>query len=149
MPNHARLKRFATILAIAVTVPTIAQARGSVRIQQIDGKVETYQGVHLKLAGDTLRVASADGVGTLVVSKAACSFVNGIQRCLPYALILHQHGTHTILFDHGTVYYNTSDQSHQLPRSSKTIPADGVIALLKTQRGTYISITGRLDEVSK
>jgi hypothetical protein len=149
MPNYARLKRCAAVLAIAAAVPTIAQARGSVRIQQIDGRIEIYQGVRLKLTGDTLRVASADGVGTLVVSKAACTVVDELQRCLPYALILHQHGTHTIMFDHGTVYFNTTNESHQLPHSSKTIPAGGVLALLKTHRGTYISITGRLDEVSK
>jgi hypothetical protein len=152
MPTrHARLTQIAALLSIAMiaTAPNIAQARGSVRIQHVDGKVDTYRDVHMNLHGNKLRIATADGVGTLIVSQAACTLVNGMQRCLPYALVLSQHGDHTIMFDHGAVYLNTSGESHQLPHSSKTVPANGVLALLKTRRGTYISISGELDGVSK
>ncbi len=152
MPKrHARLTQIVALLSVAMVAvaPAISQARGSVRIQHTDGKVEIYRDVHLNLNGNKLRITTADGVGTLIVSQAACSLVNGMQRCLPYALILRQHGDHTIMFDHGAIYLNTSGESHQLPRSSKVVPANGVLALLKTRRGTYISINGELDGVSK
>jgi len=134
---------------LAAIAPVLASARGSVRIEQIDGSVKTYAGVHLRLSGGNLHIGSADGRGTLEVSHAACSYVGALQRCLPYALVLRQDGAHRITFDRGTIYFNLTDTPQPLPHSSKTVPPNGVLALLKTKRGTYISIAGRLDEVTK
>jgi hypothetical protein len=138
----------ATIVVAVSAVPAGADARGSVRVQQIDGRIDRYSNVGLRLDGNTLRIVSPDRVGTLLVHRAACSWLGGIQRCLPYALILSQHGDHSIGFSRGTLYLNLTDVPHALPLSSNVVQPHGVLALLKTKRGTYITVSGRLDEVT-
>ncbi len=134
-------------LAASAALPAAAAAHGSVRVQQIDGRVAHYDDVRLELSGNTLRVLSPDRVGTLVVNKAACSYVGAMQRCLPSSLTLSQHGTHRITLDRGTVYLNLTSDPQTLPHSSRIVPPRGIVALLRTHRGTFIAITGRLDEV--
>ena len=136
----------ATALSAAL-LPSAAFASGTVRVEQSGGQVRYYHNVMLALGGDTLRIVSPDHVGTLIVKRAACYAVNGLQRCLPTKLVLSQHGTHTITFERGTVYLNLSDRPRTMPHSSKVVVAHGVVALLETTHGTYIAITGRLDEV--
>lgn len=136
------------VTAVAVSIfPGAADARGVVRVQQVDGRIDHYNGVGLRLEGDTLRIISPDRIGTLLVKRAACFVVDGLQRCLPTQLILSQHGTHQITFRRGAVYLNLSDQPHAMPHSSKVVGVRGVDALLETMHGTFITITGQLDEV--
>jgi hypothetical protein len=138
----------AFIALAAASVTAGASAHGSVRVQQADGRVDHYENVGLLLDGDTLRITSPDRVGTLLVHRAACSWLGGLQRCLPYALVLSQHGDHPIGFSRGTLYLNLTDSPHALPYSSKVVEPHSILALLKTERGTYISVSGRLDGVT-
>ena len=144
-------KRWASAIYLsfaALLVTGTAGASGSVRVQQIDGHVQEYQHVVLQLHGTTLRIRTADRVGTLIVQRAACMFIGGLERCLPSSLELSQHGNHPISFQRGTLYINLTNESHRLPHSSKTLAPQSVLALLKTVRGTYIAVSGRLDEVT-
>jgi hypothetical protein len=142
-------RRLLITLAVAAVAlaPAATIARGSVRVQQSDGRIKWYQNAGLQLDGNTLRIVSPDRVGTLSVQNAACSFRNGLRRCYPYQFTLQQHGMHVITLRRGTLYLNVSDAPHRLPHSSKIIAAHSVLASLETQRGTYISINGQLDEV--
>lgn len=149
------MNRFVTALSAAACVPIAALfatahagARGLVRVQQADGRVQEYRDVVLQLHGTTLRIRSADKVGTLIVRRAACLWIGGLERCLPSALELSQHGNHPIAFERGTLYLNLSSQSRSLPHSSKMLGPGSVLALLKTVHGTYIAVSGRLDEVT-
>jgi hypothetical protein len=139
--------RCAALTLAALFVPAAASAYGSVRVQQNDGRVEHYEHVGLRLDGDTLRIVSPDRIGTLLVRRAACSWLGGIVRCLPYAFELSQHGNHPITFRRGTLYLNLTGVPHALPHSSKQLEPRGVLAQLETTHGTYISVSGRLDEV--
>lgn len=138
----------AAICALAALFPATALASGSVRVQQVDGRVEHYANVGLQLRGNSLTIISPDRVGKLIVGRAACTWIGGLQRCLPSELVLSQHGTHHIQFQRGTLYLNLSDDPHTLPHSSRVVPPHSVLALLKTMHGTFIAVNGRLDEVN-
>lgn len=137
---------YVAIAALLVTAP--ADARGSVRVQQVDGRVQEYHNVVLQLHGTTLRIRTADRIGTLIVQRAACMFIGGLERCLPSSLELSQRGNHPIAFQRGTLYVNLTNDPHTLPHSSKTLAPQSVLALLKTVHGTYIAVSGHLDEVT-
>jgi hypothetical protein len=85
----------------------------------------------------------------LKIVTGACSFVGGIQRCLPYAVSLIQDGkTRQISILHGTVYLNLSNAAEHLPLSSEELAPQTMLALWRTVHGTYVTIKGKLDEVA-
>jgi hypothetical protein len=84
----------------------------------------------------------------LEVESGACSFVGQLQRCLPFATKLHQHGkTHQITLEHGAVYMNLTTALAQMPHSSQELAPNSVLVLLHTAHGTYVSVRGTLDAV--
>ena len=150
MCNVLRLRTSAFAAALALAVWSAASASGVTLIQQADGTVKTYVDVNIRMAGQTLWLRSADQKGVLKISNGACSFVGAIQRCLPYAVSLTQSGrTHQIALTQGTVFLNLSNSGQHLPRSSEELAPRTVLALLHTQHGTYVTIKGRLDEVTQ
>ena len=135
-------------LVLASHLP--ANATGTMRIEQSDGSSRTYKDVKIRVSQQKLRVTSADGVSTLIISKAACSFVGKIMRCLPYTLSIEQNGKTTPLdFYNGTIYINTGDKDHALPYSSQQMPPNGIVFAMHSKIGTIVTLTGKLDEVSK
>jgi hypothetical protein len=139
----------ALLAAFAIATVSAASAKGVTLIQQADGSVRTYTDVNIRLSGQTLWLRSADRKGVLKIVTGACSFVGGIQRCLPYAVALIQDGkTSQISISHGTVYLNLSNTSQQLPLSSEELAPQTMLALWRTVHGTYVTIKGKLDEVA-
>jgi hypothetical protein len=129
---------------------TASRAAGVTHIQQADGSIKVYNDIRMHLKGHTLWITSSDGKGTLEVRNSACSYVGDVKRCLPDAVTLHQFGRdHKIALDHGTVYLNLTGSDQPLPLSSKHIAANSLLILMKTARGTYVSVRGTLDEVTK
>ena len=135
----------ALVCALAALV-SVAEAKGTVRVQQSDGAIQVYSDVGIRIVGQTLRLTSADGKGTLVITKAACSFQGDLMVCLPYSAELDQNGQlQTLDFHRGTVYLNQTGAKLNLPLSSTVVPPNGVVGSLTSQRGTIISITGVID----
>ena len=133
-----------------VALGSAAIAKGTVRIDQSDGTVQSYRGSVIRIVGDTIRVFSPDNRDTLIISHAACTYVGELERCLPYRLALHRKGTdHAIGFDHGTVYFNPSSAAQPLPRSSMQLPPNGVLVFVRTARGTSIAVHGTIDKVTR
>ncbi len=147
------MKRFslrAAIIALVAAsslVPVCADAKGSVRVQQPDGAVQTYDNATFHVVNKTIEIRTADGAGTLIITDAACTLGdNKILTCLPYAMELKQNGqTRELDFHRGTVYYNKSDSKQTLSRSSTQLPPNGVLGALKSKRGTYVTFSGTLD----
>ncbi|MBV8244839.1 MAG: hypothetical protein JOZ38_02855 [Candidatus Eremiobacteraeota bacterium] len=139
------MKRTLALIACAVLIPCVAEAKGTVRVQQSDGSVQVYRDVTLRVVGKTLQITTADSKGTLVITDAACSFVDALMRCLPYHYTLVQNGAHLLDFEYGTVYYNPTKTKQTLRYSSTQLEPDGVLAAVKSKRGTYVSISGTLD----
>ena len=64
-----------------------ALADGTVRVTQNDGTLQVYPNVSIRVVDKTLRVTSADGKGTLIVERAACSYTGELLRWLPYLVV--------------------------------------------------------------
>jgi hypothetical protein len=139
---------YALIALFAISTISAASAKGVTLIQQVDGSVHTYIDVNIRMTGQTLWLRSADREGVLKIGTGACSFVGGIQRCLPYAVALIQDGkTRQIAILHGTVFLNLSNTAQHLPFSSEELAPRTILAMWRTVRGTYVTIKGKLDEV--
>jgi hypothetical protein len=135
---------------LTLTVSSDAWATGTVRVQQNDGSTQLYPGATIRITNKTLRITTADRKGTLVIDKAACSFLGELMRCLPTSMTLDQGGGMQPLdFQRGTVYLNLTDGNQPLPFSSKQIPPRGILLSLTTKIGTIVDVTGLIDEVSK
>lgn len=142
----------AVLLAAAGAVVPAGSARatGTVRIQQRDGATKTYTNVRIDVQTQSMAITSSDGVGTLILGKAACTKVGELLRCIPYDATLEQHGQAThIPLKYGTVWLNPSSVNQQLTYSSTQLPPRGVLLSLQTKAGTYVSLTGIVDRIQK
>jgi len=141
-----RLAITAFFVALVLCVESAAYAKGTVRVQKSDGSVQVYPNVTMRIVGDTLRVTTQDGKGTLIVTRAACSFQGEIMVCLPYKLVLAQGGVEQPLgFQRGTFYWNRTDTKQQLSASTTQLPPNGMLGSLLTKKGTIIAISGVID----
>jgi hypothetical protein len=130
--------------------PAPAGATGTVTVRQSDGHVDVYQNVQLKIIHDALFVTTADGEGTLVIHRAACSYQGDLMVCFATSATLVQSGkTSPLDFKRGTAYVNESDAPLQLTLSTTKVPAHSIMLTFTTDRGTYVGITGRFDQVVK
>jgi hypothetical protein len=127
-----------------------AGATGTIIIRQSDGDTNTYDDVKILISHGTLYLTSADGKGTLVVHRAACSHQGQLLVCLPTSATLVQSGAAKPLdFRNGTVYVNSTDSPQPLVLSTQKVPANGILLSLETKIGTYISLRGQIDKVVK
>lgn len=146
--RDVRQRIYAMAVILAISTGGAASAKGVTLVQQSDGSVQTYLDVMISVTGQKLRLETADQKGVLEIKNGACSFVGEIQRCLPYAVTLTQHGkSRPILLTHGTVFLNLTNDAQTLPHSSEELAPRTVLALLHTQHGTYITVKGRIDKV--
>jgi hypothetical protein len=145
------MKRLAILfLILAAGLPSVVYATGTARIQQPDGNVKTYQNVRIAFHRHQMSVTSADGVGTIVFGKAACTAIGSLVRCYPYDAVLMQHGSELhIAIKNGTAWLNPTTSAEKIPNSSQEIPAHGVVLSIETKRGTLVSLNGTADEVQK
>ncbi|MBV8074066.1 MAG: hypothetical protein JO140_01465 [Candidatus Eremiobacteraeota bacterium] len=144
------MRRIGVLLAVLATVAPVTalpvDAKGTVRVQQADGSARVYNDVTIKAGNQRLLITTADGKGTLIVNRAACTMTNNMMRCLPYTLILQQDGkTKPLDFQQGTVYINTSDAKQHLPLSSTEVPPNGILMAISTKIGAFVTLTGTLD----
>lgn len=124
-----------------------ARATGTVTVQQSDGSVRSYPHSTIKLLDKMLSITTADGKGTLVVNRAACSFQSNVLVCLPTSVTLVQNGHSDPLdLSQGTLYVNPTGEKQQLPFSSTQIPPHGLVLSFRTKIGTYVNLTGTIDK---
>jgi hypothetical protein len=149
---------FGARLAIGVLVvsaslafmPGAARASGTMQVQQTDGSTQTYKNVSVVISNKTLRLTSADKQGTLVVDRAACSFLGKVMRCLPESMTLDQGGgAQRLDFQSGTVYLNSTDTKQPLPATSQQLPPNGIMLSMTTKIGTIVNLTGTIDKHTK
>ncbi len=118
------------------------------RIQHSDGSVNTYRDVEIKIFAGSLFLTSEDGDGTIVVTRAACSYQNKIIVCLPTTAALVQEGESNALdLRTGTMYLNYTGTEQPLSRSSSKVPANSIVLALSTRNGTFITVRGQIDEL--
>jgi hypothetical protein len=148
---HQQALTVSVLVAGLLVVPFgSARAAGSARIQQSDGSVKTYTNVRISVRDQSMWMTSSDGRGTLILGKAACTKVDALVRCVPYDATLDQNGKFThIPLQTGTVWLNPSNAAQQLSHSSTRLPSHGVLMSIRTKKGTFVSLTGTIDEARK
>jgi hypothetical protein len=139
-----------SVVAWCAIVPIPAGATGTLLIQRKDGQTNTYDDIEIKIFAGSLFLTSDDGDGTIVVTRAACSYQGKIIVCLPTTAALVQDGESQALnLRSGTIYLNTTDAPQQLTLSSAKIPANSVLVALTTKSGTFVTVRGQIDELIK
>jgi|SRR5579863_3170855 len=137
-------------LGIAAVSPALARATGTAVISLPDGSQRTYAGVRIVIWNESMAMTSNDGQGTVVIGKASCTKIGELVRCLPWDATLYQNGTKLhIALKSGTVWLNPSSTTQQLSNSSTQLPPRGVLLAMETKRGTYVTLTGTVDEVHR
>jgi len=125
-------------------------ATGTARIQHPDGTVSTYANVRIIIWNESMAITSSDGQGTVVIGKASCTKIGELVECLPWDATLFQNGQKVhIPLQSGTVWLNPSGTTQQLSHSSTQLPPRGVLLAVQTRRGTYLTLTGIVDEVHR
>ncbi len=156
LSSYARLHRAVRATAILSALvlfalsATGARATGTLQINKNDGSVDTYEGVTVNVFSGSLFLTTADGKGTLVVNRAACSYQAKIIVCLPTSIILVQNGTSkSLALTTGTLYLNYTGDPQPLSSSSAKLPAHSATLSFTTGSGTYVSLRGGIDLVIK
>lgn len=138
----------ALLVASLAFVPATASATGTLSIHRSTGASNSYNDVEFKVFSGSLFLTSDDGNGTIVITRAACSYQGQIMVCFPLTAALVQDGESSALnLKSGTIYFNDTDTAQQLSRSTKKLAANSVMAAISLKDGTLISAQGRLDEV--
>jgi hypothetical protein len=148
------MKRYViSAIVLAFSLPLsggIAGATGTAIVQQSDGTTKIYKDVIVDIRDAQMELTTADGVGTLVIGKAACTQVGELIKCLPYDATLYQNGWKLrVMLKSGTVWLNPTTSSQPLSYSSAHIGPHGVLLSATTNKGTYFSLTGTVDRVEK
>jgi hypothetical protein len=133
-----------------ILLPCAANATGTATVQQSDGTTKVYKNVVIAIRDQQMEVTTSDGVGTLVIGKAACTKVAELVECLPYDATLYQGGHKVrIMLKSGTVWLNPTTSSQPLSMTSARLAPHGVLVSATTKRGTYFSLTGTVDRMTK
>lgn len=142
------LRTSALTAAVSAMLTATAGAAGTILIQHKHGPTNTYDDVEVKVLHGSLYLTTDDGDGTLVVNKAACWYQGKVMVCLPSSAIVVQDGEANALdLTTGTVYLNDTDDAQPLLMTSQRIPAHGVMVSFTTKIGTYVNLTGTIDQV--
>jgi hypothetical protein len=146
------LKLAAVVIAAvaAAAVPVVTDATGTINIQHKSGTANSYRDVEIKIFSGSLFLTTEDGHGTIVVTRAACSYQREIIVCLPTTAALVQDGaSNALALKSGTIYLNYTGVAQPLSRSSAKLPPNSVMVALTTNNGTFIDVRGRIDELVK
>jgi hypothetical protein len=147
-------RSYAALLALflggALCLPLGAKAMGTAIIAHPDGSESTYDNVRIAIWNESMAITSSDGKGTVVFGKASCTKIGELVECLPWDATLYQNGAKVrIPLQSGTVWLNPSSTTQTLSHSSTRLPPHGVLLAVKTRRGTYVTLTGTVDEVHR
>jgi len=117
-------------------------------IHRASGAPNSYSDVEIKVFSGSLYLTSDDGDGTIVVTRAACSYQGKIMICFPRSAALVQDGESRALnLKRGTIYFNETDDAQPMMFSSQKLPAHSVMLAMSLGDGTFIDVKGRIDEV--
>jgi hypothetical protein len=127
-----------------------AGAAGTVMIRQSTGETNVYHDVGIKVIHGALYMTTRDGQGTLVINRAACSYQGPLMVCFATGATLVQAGkTRAVDFQKGTIYVNSTDEPAAMLLSTTKVPPHSLLLSFSTKRGTYVSLSGRIDKVLK
>src|SRR5215469_2495911 len=92
MPGFLKSAACAAAALAFVSIPSVAHATGTIEIHHKSGTVSRYSDVEIKVFSGSLFLTSDDGDGTIVITRAACSYQGKVIVCLPITAALVQEG---------------------------------------------------------
>lgn len=136
--------------ALFAFAPAVAHATGAISIHHASGATQNYADVEIRVFSGSLFLTSDDGDGTIVVTRAACSYQGKIIICYPTSAALVQDGESSALaLKRGTIYLNYTDSAQPMSFSSAKLPSNSILLALTLNNGTLINVRGRIDQVIK
>jgi hypothetical protein len=148
VPGKAAAVTFAAFLSISI--PGTACATGTISIHHTGAPTAQYDDVEVRVLSGSLFLTSDDGDGTIVVTRAACSYQGKIIMCLPTTAALVQDGkTSALALKRGTIYLNYTSTAQAMSFSSAKLAANSVLVAMTLNNGTLINLRGRIDQVIK
>jgi hypothetical protein len=136
------------LIAFFTCFPIAAAAKGTITIVHSDGDTDVYKDVEIKVVHGALYMTSADAKGTIVIHDAACSYQGKLKVCLLTSAALIQDGETTPLdFKRGTCYVNSTDDYQPLVLSTTKVAPHSIMLTFKTDKGTLVTLNGRIDMV--
>ncbi len=140
----------AVLATIGALLPLASRAVGTIDIHHQNGTTNTYGDVEIKVLSGSLFLTTDDGDGTIVVTRAACSYQGKIIVCLPTLAALVQDGESSALdVKTGTLYLNYTGDAQPLSRSSQKLAPNSAMLALTLRNGTFITLHGKIDQVIK
>jgi hypothetical protein len=138
------------LLALLSLSTLAAGATGTATIVQSNGHTDVYNDVKIKVLYGTLYITTADRTGTMIISRAACSHQGQLMVCFATNATLIQNGkTSPLDFKSGTIYANDTDDFQPLVMSTQKVPPHSILMSMTTKKGTYVGLSGRVDQVVK
>jgi len=136
------------VLACFAASPMVVAAKGTMTIVHTDGDTNVYNDVAISVIHGALYMQSADAKGTMVIHRAACSYQEKIMVCLLTSATLIQGGeTSALDFRRGTVYVNGTGDYQPLALSTTKVAPHSILLTFQTEKGTYVTLRGRIDKV--
>lgn len=136
------------LIACFACIPIATAAKGTLTIVQSGGHTDVYDDVTINVIHGTLYLTSADAKSTIAIRRAACSYQEKLMVCLLTKATLIQQGEVSPLdFQRGTAYVNSTDDYQPLVLSSTKVAPHSILVTFRTERGTYVSLSGRIDKV--
>ena len=136
------------LLACFTCMPIATAAKGTMTIVHRDGNQDVYDDVEIKVIHGALYMTSADAKGTMVIHDAACSLQGKLKVCLLTSASLIQDDETTPLdFKRGTCYVNSTDDYQPLVLSTTKVAPHSILLTFKTDKGTLVTLNGRIDRV--
>ena len=138
------------LLACVFCMPIATAAMGTVTIVHANGETNAYRDVEIKVIRGALYVTSADAKGTFVIHDAACSYRGKLMVCLlTSATLIQSNETTPLDFKSGTCYLNLTDDYLPLDLSTAKVPPHSILLTFTTDKGTWVTLNGRIDKVVK
>jgi hypothetical protein len=150
LSRMVRLTAIVASLAFFASNAAEALATGTLTINRTDGTVDTYDDVTVNVFTGSLFLTTADGKGTLVVNRSACSYQAKLIVCLPTSVVLVQNGkSNALTLTSGTIYLNYTNDPQPLSLSSAKVPPRAALVSFTIASGAYVNLSGTLDQVIK
>ena len=136
------------LLSTLLFTPSLL-AKGLVTVEQIDGNVDNYVDVEIFSTQDTLYLKPAEGKDLVVIEKKNCKLEGNIQVCSDGTLTIESYGVEeNINIEKLFIFTNNTNKRLPIQKSDVTLKGNTILLEVLTEKGTYITGMGRIDQTT-
>ena len=139
------LQSFTVSLVAALTLPSLAFARGVASITTPDGAAPQEYEISIASTDETLYVRYGED-DMFILEKSNCQIEEKLQICTGGEGKLVNYGiSEAIAYETLMVFTNTTTKTLTVPGSAVTMEPNTVLLELLNENGRYVTIMGRID----